>query len=421
MSSVSRSSGSSGSSGSSSTSRASSSGRSDSRKEPTRTTSSRPSDSYRAPGSTKVDLSGAKTTGSAAKAIEKARALIETGGAPRTQSVPKGIVTNDTPNVNDPRDVKKSDRSTKAKAQLLDNAKLEGNALLGLSPKDRKSYQTVKDALLKPGPGKPHGDPVAALGLQTMLLEGKLPGAKALGSKDTLLGGLEKLATQDVGKGIDRQQLLADVVQEVFSPSAITQSTKGTCSVTATSIQLAMNNPAEYVRLVGGLASPSGTVKTVGGDTLRIEPDALTDSTGRSVSQRLLAPALMEFGNGSSDYQNAKNQSVGGKSHGISGLDTAQVDKVIESLTGQKAAWVAKAGSEERRRKAEGIVDAQLKAGRSVLVGLKWTREQHQVLAIGTEQRNGQEYVKIVNPWGTEESIPRSVFDERLVSVNYPA
>lgn len=367
-----------------------------------------------------VALDGSKPAGAKAEAIEKARKLLETGGAPRTKSVPGGIITNDTVSVNDPRDVKKAERATKAKAQVLDNAKLEGEALLGLSPKDRERYQKVKDTLLTPSPGKPHGDPVAALALQTMLLEGKLPGAKALGSKDTLLSGLEKMATQEVGTGIDRQQLLADVVQEVASPSAVSQTTKGTCSVTTAQIQLMRDNPAEYVRLVSGLASPAGEVQTVGGDVLKVEPAALTDSTGRSVSQRLLAPALMELGNGTADYQNGADLSFGGDWDQKSGLHTGQVDRVLESITGQKHAWTTQGKTEKQQRAVVATVAAQLEAGKSVMVGLTWTEGGgHQVLAVGTEQRNGGEYVKIINPWGTEESIPRAEFDARLISTNY--
>ncbi len=387
---------------------------------PTSRTTPKAKDEFSAPTAKPVALDGTKRSSSVSEAIAKARSLIETGGTPKTASVPKGLVTNDTPSVNDPKDVK-GERAKKASAQLAANAELEGNALARLSPKDRERYQTVKDALLEPTAGKPKGDPVAALGLQTMLLEGKLPGGKALGSKDTLLGGLAKLATQEVGAGIDRQQLLSDVVQEVFTPSAVAQgSRKGTCSVTTAEIQLLRDNPAEYVRLVSGLASPAGEVTTAGGDRLRVEPDAVTDGSGRSASQRLLAPALMEFGNGAREYSN-NGSGQDSNSSGARGLDTAEVDRVLESLNADTYKWSAKGGSEQRRKEIAAIVDRRLDAGRSVMVGLKWTSEGHQVLAIGTETRNGQEYVKIINPWGTEESIPRSEFDARLISTNYEA
>ncbi|MBE2252944.1 MAG: hypothetical protein IAE78_25650 [Myxococcus sp.] len=349
----------------------------------------------------------------------RARALLETGRVPNTTAtIENGIITNDAPNVNDPRDVS-GERARDAKAQLLDNSRLEGDALMGLSPRDRERYQTVKASLLEPTPGKPDGDPVAALALQTMLLEGSLPGERAGGGRDTLLGGLAKLATQEVGAGIDRQQLLSDVVQEVASPMAINQSTKGTCVPTSIQMQLIQNNPAEYVRLVSGLASPAGEVTTAGGDVLKVEPDALTDATGRSVSQRLLAPALMELGNGRADYDNTDDKHTGGDpgSNEI-GLTPSQADRVLESLYGRDFAFSRTGSAAEKAAGTQMVMD-ELAAGRSVLVGLDWTGGGHKVLVTGTETRDGQEYLTIMNPWGRQESILRSEFEERLRNVNY--
>lgn len=49
----------------------------------------------------------------------------------------------------------------------------------------------------------------------------------------------------------------------------------------------------------------------------------------------------------------------------------------------------------------------ELAAGRDVLVGIKWGDGGHKVLVTGTETRDGVDYVKIINPWGREELIPR--------------
>lgn len=376
-------------------------------------------DQYQAPQTPRVSLDGTRPAGAKDEAIARARALLETGRVPNTTAtIENGIITNDAPNVNDPRDVS-GERARDAKAQLLDNSRLEGDALMGLSPRDRERYQTVKASLLEPTPGKPDGDPVAALALQTMLLEGSLPGERAGGGRDTLLGGLAKLATQEVGAGIDRQQLLSDVVQEVASPMAINQSTKGTCVPTSIQMQLIQNNPAEYVRLVSGLASPAGEVTTAGGDVLKVEPDALTDATGRSVSQRLLAPALMELGNGRADYDNADDKHTGGDPGSNElGLTPSQADRVLESLYGRDFAFSSTGSAAEKAAGTQMVMD-ELAAGRSVLVGLDWIGGGHKVLVTGTETRDGQEYLTIMNPWGRQESILRSEFEERLRNVNY--
>lgn len=344
------------------------------------------------------------------EAIRRARELLE--GSPLERQSGTSVVTEDAPDVNSSSD--QLIRGATAKGQLLDNAPLEGDALLKLSPKDRARYDTVKKALL----AEPNADPVAALALQTMLLEGKLPGAKALGSKDTLLGGLEKLAGQEVSPGVDRQQLLSDVVQECATPSATNQKSKGTCVATSIEIQLLQKNPAEYVRLVSGLASPSGEVKTAGGDVLKVEPGALTDDTNRSLSQRLLAPALMELGNGRSDYSNEDDQHHGPESDGQSGLTAAQADRILESLYDKDFAFQTTDDAKEKTAGTDFVMD-ELKAGRSVLVGLDWGDGGHKVLVVGSETRDGKEYVKVINPWGREESIPRDDFEKRLRNVNY--
>lgn len=359
----------------------------------------------------KVVLAPPKKPATAEEAIKRARELLE--GAPRTSTDGTSVVTENAPDVNDPRDLA-GKRADAAKAQLLDNSALEADALLKLSPKDRARYQAVKDALL----ADPKADPVAALALQTMLLEGKLPGAKALGGSDTLLGGLEKLTTLELGENVDRQQLLADLVQECATPSSVSQESKGTCVPTSIEIQLLQTNPAEYVRLVSGLASKAGEVTTVGGDVLKVEPDALTDDTGRSVSQRLLAPALMEIGNGRSDYDNTDDEHHGPESDGKSGLTAAQADRVLESLYGKDFAFMTTDDAKEKKAGTDFVMD-ELEAGRSVLVGLQWGDGGHKVLVVGTETRDGQEYVKIINPWGREESIPKDDFEKRLRNVNY--
>jgi hypothetical protein len=59
----------------------------------------------------------------------------------------------------------------------------------------------------------------------------------------------------------------------------------------------------------------------------------------------------------------------------------------------------------------------EVAAGRSVLVGRDWNEGGHKVT--GTETRDGQEYVTIMNPHGKQESIARAEFEKRLRNVNY--
>ena len=349
-------------------------------------------------------------------AIKRARELLE-GKVTSTTGADGHVVVQDAPHVNDSADLK-GKRADEAARQVADNVALEGEALDKLSPRDRARYHSVKKALMEAGEGRPHGDPVGALALQTMLLEGKLPGEKAIGGKDTLLTSLSRLNQQELAPGIDRQQLLADVVQEVAVPEAIAQRNRGTCVPTSIEIQLAQQNPAEYVRLIAGLASPTGEVTTVGGDVLKREVGVIDDGTPRSMSQKLLAPALMELGDGLADYNNEEDKHVGGELDGKSGLTAAQADVVLESLYGHDFAFQSTQSAEEKKAGTDFVLE-ELKAGRDVIVGIKWGTGGHKVLVTGTQTRDGVDYLKVINPWGREELIPRKDFEARLRNVNY--
>lgn len=343
------------------------------------------------------------------EAVTRARELLE-GPVKAAKQADGSIVVEDPTDVNSSSDLR-GRRAEEAARQVADNAALEGEALDKLSPQDRARYLALKKTLQTTSTDKPNGDPVAALALQAMLLEGKLPGGE-------LLKNLSKLNQQKLGEGIDRQQLLGDVVQELAVPEAIAQHNRGTCVATSIEIQLVQKDPAEYVRLVSGLASPEGQVTTRGGDVLKVEEGALTDTTGRSLSQRLLAPALMELGNGRADYSNADDKHHGGDVDGRSGLTAAQADVVLESLYGRDYAFLNTPGEKEKKAGTEFVL-SELEAGRNVLVGLQWGTGGHKVLVTGTETRDGVDYVKIINPWGREELIPKDDFEQRLRNVNY--
>ncbi len=345
------------------------------------------------------------------EAIERARQLLE--GTPVEERRDDGsIVISNPPYVNAEESQK---RKLTAQQQLQTNATLESAALARLSPADRQKYLETKEVLLQ----APNADPVAALALQMMLLEGRLPGAAALGNCDTVLDGLHDLATQELGEGIDRQQLLSDVVQEIAVPESIAQRTFGTCAPTATEIQLAKDHPAEYVRLIAGLASPEGEVTTLGGDVLRVEEGALGGDRVRSVSQQLLAPALMELGNGDLDYSNEEdgNYDENGERRG-SGLSARGVDTLLESLYGRDHAYLS-TGTDEEKAAGVDFIESELEAGRDVLIGIDWGTGGHKLLVTGVEERDGERYFRVINPWGQVELIPVSEVEDRLRNVNY--
>lgn len=331
-----------------------------------------------------------------ADAVASARALLS--GAPRKDEQSGHIIISDPADANDVSD-EFGDRAAAANAQLARNGELETEALARLSTTERSQYLRVQRQL--------SADPVAKLALQALLFEGKLPGG-------ALLKNLSKLTTQPLGEGIDRARLIADVVQEVATPTCINQQDKNTCVATAATIQLVLQNPAEYVRLISGLASPEATVTTLGGDVLKVEgtPDS---ASRRTLSAQLLTPALMELGNGIFNYDEASDTTQYGP-FGAPGLLAFGADLVAASITGKDYTW-APAVAPLKGVTMDAIV-AQLEKGNTVLAGIDYQgRGGHELLVTGLETHDGCEYVRVINPWGREELIPRDEFQEQLMAM----
>lgn len=165
---------------------------------------------------------------------------------------------------------------TAAKQKLMTD--LETVAVQQL-PKDQKEQYLALTQDLKGA-----NEPVARLSLQTMLIDGKLD--------PRVLSGLNGLLTQPMAPGIDRHQLLADLTTELADPSNIRQGDHVTCAAVSASLMLLQENPAEYVRVVAGLASPGGAVTLESGATLNRVDVSFSDD--RSAVQRLVAPAMMD-------------------------------------------------------------------------------------------------------------------------------
>lgn len=319
-------------------------------------------------------------------------------------------VTRDAASVNDSRDTNVNDPRHQAALQQLEaNKPLETAALETLTPAERAQYQAVKDRCLEAN------DPVAALALEKLLLDGKLPGEKDLKGEGTTLDHLATLSDENtpLAEGIDRNQLVTDLVQELATPSSIGQGQRGTCAPTTLAIQLAMHDPAEYARIAAGLASPEGTVQLAGGQTITREANSIEgDTTNRSITQRLVGGAFMELANGDRDFNDDTGEGAGAWSD--------KLDVLYEALTGRKMSD-QRLTTDEQRAGAMDIIDTQLRAGTEVPVALSWGTNggYHKVLVTGTETVDGKEYVNYINPWGREERMPREDFEKRLADISY--
>lgn len=299
-----------------------------------------------------------------------------------------------------------AEQAQAANAQIAANRDLETAARADLTPDQQKAYDRVA-ALTA-------GDPPARLALQVLLMEGTLTKGKPSKDGKDLLGELDRLAQQPVHAAIDRKALVSDLVQELAAPSSISQQNRATCIYTSLQIQLASQQPAEYARLVGGLASPKGQVKLANGDTMsRYRNAEKADDTNRSISTRLWTTGLMGY---------AAAPSVRNRKDVVIDADAGVVSyyKVLEGLGG-KAQPFEGLNPMNLRDKIDQVVD-QFKQltdqGKPVRVSLDWgeggqEHALHEVMLTGISG----DRAFYNNPWGTQESMALGEFKERLVGV----
>lgn len=310
-------------------------------------------------------------------------------------------------------------RYQSAKAQVEANASLVKQALANLLPSDVKQFKKIQDVLVNVD------DPVAQLSLQKLLLNGELPGGKAVVGNSTVLSGLSALVEQPLADSLKRGEVLSEVVQEVAYPNAIYQGNKGTCVATSAEINLAHTKPAEFVRIVSGLASPEGQVTVASGATLNRKDDALNDNSWRNVVEELVGPAFMELGNGDRRYDNAtdKNYTTDGTSTG-SGLNWEGADILLDSLYGKNFEYkgdLQKASPEERQQVWD-IVKNEMSQGKQMLAGVVWDEQGrgHDMVISGMGKgADGKDYVEFTNPHSIVERWPKEQFLARVIHVNY--
>ncbi len=304
-----------------------------------------------------------------------------------------------------------------ARARLKETDADEQEALQKLKPEDRDSFKAVASQL--------DSDPVARLKLRNLLLDGRLPGGNDLATGKSLLANLSALASQPLADGIDRQDLLADVLSQVEDPINVSQEQQNTCGPTTGQVVLAMQEPAEYVRVAAGLASPEGSVKLQNGDEIHREADWNdVDGDRRSVANRLFQSALMEYANGRFDYSNVKDSrqvSVGPLKVDIPGMLPTEMVKLVEGMTGRSYGVTYSLMSDRVSPEFEAAL-AKAEPGREVPVLVNYSVDgdgvsntsPHYLLVTGYDAESGT--VSITNPWGREEEVSLQELQRHLIA-----
>lgn len=313
-------------------------------------------------------------------------------------------------------------RDSTAKAHLEASQVEEQEALQGLSQGDREAFQAVADRL---------GDnPQARLTLRNMLLEGKLPGEADKVAGKSLLQNLAQLSTQPVAEGIDRDELVADILAHVVDPVTIDQRQHNTCGPTTAEILLAMQEPSEYVRLASGLASPEGGVRLQNGDTITRQSDWNTaDSDRRTVGSQLFQSALMEYANGRFNYSNdedGRTIGAGPVEVSIPGLLPNEMANLVEGLTGNSYDLDFSIMDDQPSGNFMRALE-NADPGSEVPVLVNYNTEgsgvqntaPHYLLVTGYDAQTGM--VSITNPWGREEQVALDMLQRHLITSIHPA
>lgn len=310
-------------------------------------------------------------------------------------------------------------RDRKAGQEVAANYALETAAVKKLPSELQAPYGRVAKALA--------ADPMARLALQKLLFNGELPGQTAHDGKG-MLSHWDALLASPVVAGVEATALVGNLVQEVAEPTAIQQGYVRTCAATTCQIQMARAWPAEYVRLVAGLASPKGEVAMASGETLTRKPFAKWDAD-RANTGRLFQDAVMEYANGPDEgYDVDKDKNVNLKDPAKfagSGLTPTEVARALRGLWGETARFSAVEAEDWGVEACLVAAEGALKLGKDVPSGFTWGEDEdpikkmmsgHAVLI--TEIK--ADSVTVANPHGALQQMPMAAFKERIRTVHVP-
>ncbi len=210
---------------------------------------------------------------------------------------------------------------------------------------------------------------------------------QALLSKDskggTLIDNLAVLAKEPLSAVMVADQaaekLLAGMLHDLANPNSIDQGSAGTCTTASLQYELVSEAPAEYARLLAGLAT-KGSVTMKGGDKLSLPThlerffynSARADRVGRTHSESLFQATAMEYANGAETYRPIANDSVNAKGVTRPGLRAHEQQKLASQLFGvtyESKQFPTEADAQAALTKLRGF-DSKRHVNRAVILSL---------------------------------------------------
>lgn len=279
------------------------------------------------------------------------------------------------------------------------------SALAQLPAAQAKEFKLVHQALASHKP--------AQVQLEALLAKHRVKYADAFGH--TVLDNLATLASKPTNHSIDRAQALADVVADICRPATIAQAQHNSCTATSIQANLARNRPAEYARLVAGLAT-AGHVD-VPSSHVSLASNLYIAYKDRTISSNLMQPAIMDLEAKveGGHYDNKVDKIFPAKGAPHEGAFNKDVSTAESQLIGGK--YTTEIATNANRDKLMAIV-AHASSTDPVLVGVMMAGGGgHEVQVTGYKKASGK--VEIRNPWGERDYIPAAKFKAALEGVNY--
>jgi hypothetical protein len=209
----------------------------------------------------------------------------------------------------------------------------------------------------------------------------------------TLLDHLDSAATQKLAPELEsrRQELLTNLIQETGRPSHyVHQGWTDNCVTATVEVHLLKHSPAEYARIVNGLASPEKSITLADGSKMEAAQNqdnkfTIEGKEYRSLTDRMFQAAAMQFGKRIPESKGPGYKFDANTDSSLNAFNTARLMKGLYNREYTPAEYTP-----ELYKK----IEEHAKAGNGPIpVGLEWgvdSRIGHMVLVQKVE--NGRVY-----------------------------
>jgi hypothetical protein len=234
--------------------------------------------------------------------------------------------------------------------------------------------------------------------------------------KQTMLSNLATIATKPTTNGLSGAQVVADTIKDVSDPTTIATAKYGTCTAGDVQAALAQINPAEYSRVVAGLATGKGSVLLQDGKTLASSANFVAQSD-RTTTANLVQPALMDVeGRFEGNTYNTLLDNYTPNEMKMSDKDMASLASVVLGIPYHTV-------SQTIDQQSAAVINQMMSKlsaatpNRPIFTGIVLADgAAHEVQVVSSDAKS----VVIRNPWGEVDTIPSENFKNALYAINAP-